>query len=534
MMSLALLALGTAASYLQLTRFLRQDLTTMVAAQQSTLASYVARGIDDSLARRLHMLRGLATSLPRELLTRPDDLQAWLKERHALQPYFSRGLVVVDREGQVVGLPRPVARSFAADPEFLAALGGAEVIGSPRRCETSGRSLLSMAVPLPGAAGQPGAVLVGLEEISPQGFLAQVLQEHTGQGGGLLLISPRDKVFVASTQPDTLLRPTLRPGVDLLHDRAMAGYRGSGISVNAEGVEEISAIASVPLTGWFVVARLPTSEGFAPVARLQAFILTQRLPAVAVLLVIIACTFAWLLRPLFSAAAQAERMTRGDLELAPLPVVRDDEVGHLTASFNRLLAKLGDKQAELERLAHHDSLTGLPNRKLLLDRLQQGLARAQRHGSSVALLFMDLNGFKRLNDTLGHEAGDTALKAVAHRLAGVVRLTDTVARLGGDEFVLLAPDLDGDADNAVQCLVRKCQAAVAQPLWMGGAEHVLGVSIGTAISHGEHSPASLLVAADRAMYGDKLNGRDGTLAAGARAAPEARAPSRIPTGATTC
>ncbi|MFS2055783.1 diguanylate cyclase domain-containing protein, partial [Variovorax sp. CT11-76] len=159
---------------------------------------------------------------------------------------------------------------------------------------------------------------------------------------------------------------------------------------------------------------------------------------------------------LLRAADQADRMTRGELPLAPLRVVRDDEIGHLTQAFNRLLAKLVDNQQALARLAHHDTLTGLPNRKLLDERLQQALAHAARHGQPVAVLYLDLDGFKQLNDTLGHEAGDLALREIARRLQALVRQTDTVARIGGDEFVLLATGLVEPAEQGAQVLAQRC------------------------------------------------------------------------------
>jgi diguanylate cyclase (GGDEF)-like protein len=263
----------------------------------------------------------------------------------------------------------------------------------------------------------------------------------------------------------------------------------------------------VPSTGWFVVARLPTAEALVPVQRTKKFIVTHSLITIAIF-IIVACTFFfWILRPLRRAAAQAEKMTCGEAPLAALQVVREDEVGHLTAAFNRLLAKLLKSQAEAEYMAHHDPLTGLPNRTLFDDRMKQALARARRNNNRVALLFLDLDGFKTINDMMGHEAGDEALKEVARRFLTVLRETDTLARVGGDEFVLLAADLDEPAENRARTLATKCIDSVSTQLYLRGSLCPIGVSVGIALSDGPSSAESLLAAADKAMYEAKQSGR---------------------------
>jgi len=503
-MGLAMALVGTAASYIQLTRFLREDLTKSVATQQTVLAAYVARDVDNYIVERLSFLERLALALPPELLSQPRQLHAWLAERGALSDLFPLGLAIADASGNRLD----ETGQFETDsPEFAAASAGQRAVGRPR-ATTSQHSALPMAVPMRNSAGQVTAVLLGMADLTADGLLDHLQEGRVGQNGGILVISPRDRLFVASTDVSMSLTPTPADGINPLHDRAMAGFRGSGTTRNARGIDEISAIASVPSAGWFVVARLPVSEALAPVARMQTFILQQRAPAVTAVLVVLGLIMAWLLRPLFRAADQADRMTRGELALAPLRVVRDDEIGHLTQAFNRLLAKLLDNQEALAHFAHHDALTGLPNRKLLHDRLQQALAHAGRHGHQVALLYMDLDGFKSLNDTFGHEAGDRALGEIARRLQGLVRQTDTVARIGGDEFVLLATGLEESAELGALALARRCVDAIAQPLQLVQSDTVIGVSIGIAIgSGGGETPQDLLATADKAMYRAKQNGR---------------------------
>ncbi|MDJ0354001.1 GGDEF and EAL domain-containing protein [Pseudarthrobacter sp. PH31-O2] len=162
-------------------------------------------------------------------------------------------------------------------------------------------------------------------------------------------------------------------------------------------------------------------------------------------------------------------------------------------------------EARVEHLAFHDPLTNLPNRLLLLDRLAQAFLQAGRHGKGVAVLFIDLDRFKVVNDSLGHHSGDLVLTEVADRLRRGTRASDTVARLGGDEFVVVCPDVDSRQD--VARLADELQKSIALPILIG--EHIASVdaSIGIAFGVGDDDPESLLRNADQAMYLAKDHGR---------------------------
>ena len=169
------------------------------------------------------------------------------------------------------------------------------------------------------------------------------------------------------------------------------------------------------------------------------------------------------------------------------------------------LSRLLQAEARLSYLAHHDSLTGLPNRLLFQDRLAQMLAQAKRSGIQFTLIFVDLDRFKPINDTLGHAAGDRVLQEAADRLSGIVRECDTVARLGGDEFVILAPGLAGDTDIGGLC--NKMIIALRKPIQVQGNEVFIGGSFGCAEypNQGEDELV-LLKCADAAMYQAKACG----------------------------
>ena len=172
------------------------------------------------------------------------------------------------------------------------------------------------------------------------------------------------------------------------------------------------------------------------------------------------------------------------------------------------ITALKDRQAEVEQIAFHDGLTGLPNRLLLADRVQQALVLGERHQRSVALCMLDLDGFKAVNDEHGHDAGDAALKEVARRLLHCVRSSDTVARLGGDEFVLLLTPL-GHTDDC-HAVLQRVLAALHEPLALpGGVVGALSASVGVSLfpEHGKQA-AQLMALADAAMYAAKRSGKN--------------------------
>ena len=163
-------------------------------------------------------------------------------------------------------------------------------------------------------------------------------------------------------------------------------------------------------------------------------------------------------------------------------------------------------EERLEHLAHYDTLTGLPNRSLLRDRIEQAVERAIRLGTKVAMFYLDLDHFKAINDTLGHAAGDALLKAVAQRMKTCVRAVDTIARLGGDEFVVLAPDINDAGD--IDTVASKLLMTLSQPYDIDGQAAISAPSIGISIYPDDgNNVDDLMKHADTAMYQAKHSGR---------------------------
>ena len=181
------------------------------------------------------------------------------------------------------------------------------------------------------------------------------------------------------------------------------------------------------------------------------------------------------------------------------------KVTHYVAVYADI-TDLKKTQHYLEKLANFDVLTGLPNRTLLADRMDLAIARARRQEQLLAVCFLDLDGFKPINDKYGHETGDQLLMQVAHRLRAAIRADDTAARLGGDEFVLLLSNLN-TVEECEIALLRVMEELTA-PIAIGGLQLAISASIGIAIyPFDDAEPDMLLRLADHAMYRAKQNGR---------------------------
>ena len=241
-----------------------------------------------------------------------------------------------------------------------------------------------------------------------------------------------------------------------------------------------------------------------------------------------------ILAPVRNLTEAAEAVGRGDLRVR-VPETRSTEFAVLTDTFNQMTSRLAASQASVEdyqhtleekveqrtrelqtatarayKLAQQDILTGLPNRVLLNQRLQQILALAKREHQQVAVLFMDFDHFKRINDTLGHDTGDQLLQQVAQRLSATIRESDLVARLGGDEFVLVLTGLNmAQSAHELLLLVERVRGAFGTPFTVNAQELSLTVSIGVSMFPDDATDApNLIKQADTAMYAAKEQGRN--------------------------
>ena len=386
-----------------------------------------------------------------------------------------------------------------------------------------GRPAVQLATPVVDESGRPRGVIVG--SIDLNGVFALLAADL-----------PADfLLYLANSAGDYLIHPDpartfgfdkgrrVRVQDEFPATQAVIDGRSSESMIDSDAGEH----AQAPLVAAFIAARvqLRTEEGafILGLARPRAAVLAELDPLRGIMLQIV---IGMSLTGILLAAILARAITHPievlgaavqnfyDNGQAPaLPVERQDEIGALARRFAELrtqigqqLAELEHRRRELEHLARHDALTGLPNRALFDDRMAVALASARRDDGGLALLFVDIDDFKPINDRLGHVVGDRVLEGVAARIRQCIRESDTAARVGGDEFVVLLPGIASTADAAR--VADKIRAAIDRPFVIDG--HALAVSVSMGLAHypQDGTDATALARhADRAMYRDKAEGK---------------------------
>jgi diguanylate cyclase (GGDEF)-like protein len=277
------------------------------------------------------------------------------------------------------------------------------------------------------------------------------------------------------------------------------------------------SISTMPDTYWSIVTVMPYSFEVEKISGTYKQLIFSTVVALIIAILII-----WLFikqiitAPIKYLAKQIQSRVDNEDEQENLSLINSSgsgELGSLINVFNQRTNQLISSKSKIEKLANFDPLTGLPNRRLLISRLKEKITMCDRQKSFGALFFIDLDNFKRINDSLGHDIGDQLLLNLAKRFTGAIRTEDTVARLGGDEFVVLIVknnDYSQDLNYESTQVAKKLVESLKTPIILKGQPHHMTISIGiTIFSHAENSSDELLRQADTAMYIAKEQGKNG-------------------------
>ena len=483
----------------------RRAIRAMLNQQLSNTSSQAAREMGLWLKERFYDLGVFASSYEvtdnierttPQTRKRLSDYLASVKDRVA---DFDELMVVAPDLHTVASSARVPGRLHFSGDWLRQAQQGDQVVGSLVRGDSAAATTMDIAVRISAPSGRFLGVLAG--RLSFQGVEQLLHEQVAGREDRVVVVQPGGQVIAsAGGRFRALAAETLR--------RLQRADSTAVAYTSSDGLAVVGALASVPRSDWNAVAEIPAASAYKDIVRLR----NATVLLVVVLLAVVG-SLAYLLgllivHPLDRLTLASNRVAGGDLNV-DVPASGGGELSHLTGVFNDMVRRLREGRAELERLSVTDELTGLANRRRLLAELDRELRRSDRHGHPFAILMLDVDNFKRFNDSWGHLAGDAALKRLANTLREVVRDVDTVARYGGEEFMVILPETPAAEAERVAERIRIGTENDRFTLEGGSAELSITVSIGYAVFP-EHArtPDNLIEAADQALYRSKEAGRN--------------------------
>lgn len=328
----------------------KKNITETIQGSQLSFANYVAQDIDVEISKSIsffNYLAGVLEDVPENEI--PETLSNF-----QLPAIFRKGVVVISPSGKSIITEKPVVPGrkdlIFTDSEWFqrAKQSEATIVSKPFRNRITQEPSIVFACPVRGDNNKLAGVVAGIVGLDQPQLFRYLYNSHVGKNGGVLVISPQDKLFVASNIPEMVLKPTPESGKNKLHDKAMMGYRGVGVTVNAYGVEEISAMASIVSTGWFVVIRIPTEEAYRSVRHLSKNLIGYFSLLIVAIIVIGYFMLFITLNPLKKYSREVKKMASGQRELGKLSIVSMDEVGGLIHGFNSLVDTVNERTSTLK------------------------------------------------------------------------------------------------------------------------------------------------------------------------------------------
>ena len=493
--------------------------------EQSTLelgSEQTARALLRAVDSELIKTQAIAVALSKSESLLTHDFTAFYRQASEVIDAVGSGsnFVLSDLEGQqLLNTARPMVAPLPrhGNPELLHQViqTGRPIISNRYIGAVLKRPLISIDVPVMHDAKPAYVLSVG---ILPEQFNKLLAGQQLPEGWIAAVLDAQDTVVARNIHPQEMLA---RKATEDVRQQIARHSHGTMASRSLEGHATFLAYEKSSQTGWTVIVAMTHRVLYQDLYRLLGLVVLS-----LVVFLGSGVTLAWFFsnhvrRALKALGTATDAATVGahDARAPTNSGVR--EIDQLAEQFNTMHDTQRRLAAEIRQMAFHDPLTGLANRRLLMDRLGQALANNKRAQSHGALFFLDLDNFKTLNDSEGHTAGDLLLVEVATRLRQSVREVDTVARFGGDEFVVLVNDLDSHAANAISAamlIAEKIRSTLAEPYFLTlqvedlpsrVVEHHCTASIGVAVFSAEEAdPDDLLNLADAAMYQAKSGGRN--------------------------
>lgn len=479
--------------------------------QLDSLTNAIADDIDYKISTSQRSLIELAQVFPEELLKQPKTMQQFLDRAVGTKILFDRSLFIFSSTGVMLAespfSSARIGKSYFFRDYIQETITSAKpFISSPFISSKEDRhTVLALTAPVFDKKGKLIAIIVGSLGLTEPQLLGKVAEAKIGKTGYFYLTTS-DGIMILHPDRRKLLQPVPSRGTNLLLDRAIyEGFQGTAETMNSPDIPTITSFKRLKSTQWILSANYPQVEAYSPLKIfMQHFVISLSL-SIAIVLMAVWYITNKLMQPLWQFTEQIKFATLNVESLKPIFLKKAGiEIRQLASAFNDYIASIN----RFRHMAQYDALTKLPNRSLFRDRLEQAITRAQRYHQSFALMFIDLDDFKIINDTLGHNAGDQLLKLFAKRLHNAVRASDTVARFAGDEFVVLSERIESLGD--VEFIAQKIVHAMEPPFEVATEKfEKMAVSIGIAIGSESCCNADTLIQqADSAMYQAKQRGKN--------------------------
>jgi diguanylate cyclase (GGDEF)-like protein len=477
--------------------------------QQFAMTELIARSIDDKLGTYLATIAQVCGEVKAEQITDHEKAQAFLDGHRGLISIFNNGLFLFDREGTLVAeTPYIKGRRGIKTvlPEFFKSVQKNDFpdISNPYLSPRSNSPAIAMVTPV-SQEGRFLGFLVGSINLTMDYFSEELMGYKIGKTGYLYLFTT-DRTMILHPDKSRIMKRDVRPGVNKLFDRAIKGFEGSGETINSRGVPQIVSFKRLKTVDWILASAYPKEEAYAPISRLRSYLF-----AAAALVTLISVGLAWLLTKRLTANlisfTNQVRLIREHPEGGhSIRINSNDEVALLSVSFNDLMNELDLARETLDELTRTDPLTGLFNRRHLEMEAPKLIALSERENSPTAVLMVDIDHFKKVNDTRGHEAGDAALFHLAMIMHKAVRSYDLVVRYGGEEFLMFLPMTTTpealEVAERIRCTIQD------SPLDFNKEELSITVSIGIYVAARIDDIQDAISRADEALYEAKNSGRN--------------------------
>ncbi|NTW81045.1 MAG: response regulator [Geobacteraceae bacterium] len=334
-------------------RLLQKELKRQLGEQQFSVATLLSAEINQELDYRLKSLEKLTNKITPALLSNTEKLQTLLEDRPLLQELFNGGYYVVTPDGTATAsIPLATNRrgiNYMDRDSVVAALkDGKSTVGKPFVCKRLKAPVLVMGTPVRDAQGRIIGALIGVINLSKSNFMEKIFDSRYGKTGGYLLAAPQHKLIVAATDKKRNMQPMPAPGVNPLFDRYKQGFEGFDRTINALGVDVLSASKQIPIAGWFLVVSIPVAEAFTPIYATQQ----QIMVATIFLTLLTGCIIWWVLKiqiaPIFDTIETLSAMSASNQPAKLLPIVKQDEIGQLIGSFNSMLNTIRHREEALK------------------------------------------------------------------------------------------------------------------------------------------------------------------------------------------